>query len=263
MAAAEVLATPNRHPNEAVARASTKSSKQGRGRASASARVDAKQSQPSTTAKSAAAYKPPARLWPLQPRTSLAATLGCLLVLVTLAILLKTQFRWPGNEAESPLLIGVVLISIIPIALAIADIIIERGGIIQYGDMRLDFSTATRVAPVGVKIPANIGARAVALTDSDTAEILDALRQTVESEVAVIDLERGSAWWETRLLVLVAGAARLGTPKAIVFTATDHGRPRQFIGWRGLPSCYSGSFDRTPNMPTVSPLRAPPRTTGI
>ena len=213
-----------------MTRAGKRSGKQRRTPAPPAPRVNSKSSQ-------AALSKPqdqprrPARLWPFEPRTSLAATLVCLLLLVTLAVLLKTRFRWPGNEAESALLIGILVISVAPIALAITDIIIERGGVIQFGDMRIDFSVATRTAADSLKIPANIGAGAVALTDSDTANILNALGAAVESKVAVIDLERGAAWWETRLLVLLAGADRLGTPNAIVFTATDHGRPRQFIGW--------------------------------
>ena len=41
------------------------------------------------------------------------------------------------------------------------------------------------------------------------------------SEIAVIDLEDGQAWWETRLLVLLAGAVRLKKPDKIVFLGTD------------------------------------------
>jgi hypothetical protein len=53
----------------------------------------------------------------------------------------------------------------------------------------------------------------------------------VDKDVAIIDLEQGSAWWETRLLALVAGATRLGRPGVIVFVATDGGVAQRFRGW--------------------------------
>ena len=190
--------------------------------------------QPGATAASPTVSKAPASslgLWPLRPMISLVAAIISLVVLVSIAIVLKTILRWPADQAESSLLIGVVVISLVPVALALADMVIQRGGVIEYGGLRLDFSSAARMAPVGLTIPANIGAGTFALTDSDTAQILTVLNQAIQGKVAVIDLEGGSAWWETRLLVLLAGAVRLGAPKRIVFTATDHGRPRRLIGW--------------------------------
>jgi hypothetical protein len=55
------------------------------------------------------------------------------------------------------------------------------------------------------------------LDDSGTVQILETLRAAVRHQVAVVDLDDGTAWWETRLLVLCAGAARQGRPNAIVF----------------------------------------------
>jgi hypothetical protein len=71
----------------------------------------------------------------------------------------------------------------------------------------------------------------LALNDSNTAEIVDTLRMATSHDVAVVDLEDGQAWWETRLLVLCSGATRLGRPVAIVFVATEAGVEQSFQGW--------------------------------
>lgn len=76
-----------------------------------------------------------------------------------------------------------------------------------------------------------IGVPGRAISDSDTAQILHALHEAANTDMVVIDLEDGEAWWETRLLVLLAGAVRLGRPVAVVFVATDRGCPRRFQGW--------------------------------
>jgi len=70
-----------------------------------------------------------------------------------------------------------------------------------------------------------------AVTDSGTHEILAALHEAASHDVVVVDLHEGDAWWETRLLVLLAGAARRGRPNTVVFTGTDGTRPGRFLGW--------------------------------
>ena len=50
-------------------------------------------------------------------------------------------------------------------------------------------------------------------------------------DAAIIDLEDGKAWWETRLLVLLAGAERLKKPAKIVFVSTISGQNKCFHGW--------------------------------
>jgi hypothetical protein len=85
--------------------------------------------------------------------------------------------------------------------------------------------------PVSVSVPLNAGVPGRPVSDSDTTQILDALRSALTSEIAVVDLEGGNAWWETRLLVLVAGAARLGCPATIVFVGMEEGVTGRFIGW--------------------------------
>jgi hypothetical protein len=66
-------------------------------------------------------------------------------------------------------------------------------------------------------VPSNIGVPGQAVQDSLTTNILDALKQATDCEVVIIDLEDGRAWWETRLLVLLAGAVKLEGPNDSCF----------------------------------------------
>jgi hypothetical protein len=187
----------------------------------------------------AAASAPDAdhRLWPFRTRDALAVAAVALLILLGLMAVLKIAAHWPGDNAETTLLLAVMAASFVPIVLAAADIVIRRGGAVEYAGFKVDFSKGGGGRDIGFSIPPNIGVRDKPLYDSDTAEILATLRDATRSKVAIIDLEQGEAWWETRLLVLLAGADRLGAPERIVFIATDKGQDRQFLGWataRGL-----------------------------
>lgn len=128
-------------------------------------------------------------------------------------------------------LIGILLFSLLPILLALVDVIIERGGVIEYGGMKLDFSKVPQVGMSGLTVPVNIGVPGQSVTDSSTTEILDALRQATACDIVIIDLEEGQAWWETRLLVLLSGAVRLKKPQKVVFVGKDSGKDRAFQGW--------------------------------
>src|SRR5262249_8735120 len=84
--------------------------------------------------------------------------------------------------------------------------------------------------PPTVAVPAHPGLPGAPVTESDLPSIFAALGPK-GTEVGVIDLEQGQAWWETRLLILVAGAARLGKPPGTGFIANDGGTPGVFQGW--------------------------------
>jgi hypothetical protein len=118
-----------------------------------------------------------------------------------------------------------------PFLLAIIDIVIERGGSVGFKDFKLDFSVLVKTSAPEFTVPANIGVQGVPVYESNTREILDALKKAKKSNIVVIDIEDGTAWWETRLLVLLAGATRLGTPGNIVFVGKTVKGEQQFIGW--------------------------------
>lgn len=171
------------------------------------------------------------KLWPYKPRASLFSAAVILPGLLLLVAILRATSAWPTAESESVVLMGVVLLSLLPIVLALLDVIIERGAVIEYAGLKVNFSQSREMGTVGITVPPNIGVRGQAVTDSGTTQILDALRQAAASDVVVIDLEEGDAWWETRLLVLLAGADRLKRPEKVVFVGTDAGRKQRFQGW--------------------------------
>ncbi len=171
------------------------------------------------------------RLWPFTRKTSLLAVAVILPSLLVLVAILRMISAWPSAQSESAVFIGIVVLSLLPLLLAVLDTIIERGAVIEYGHVRVDFSQSRDMGTTGLTVAPNIGVAGQAVTDSGTTQILDALRQATASDVVVIDLEEGDAWWETRLLVLLAGAERLKRPQKVVFVGTDGGRSRTFQGW--------------------------------
>ncbi|MGH8624834.1 MAG: hypothetical protein ACREYC_06060 [Gammaproteobacteria bacterium] len=111
------------------------------------------------------------------------------------------------------------------------DVFIERDGVIEYGGVKIDFSKVPQMGVSGFTVPVNIGFRGAPVTDSSTTQILDVLKQATTCDAVIIDLEEGQAWWETRLLVLLAGAERLKKPEKIVFVGTEARKEQCFQGW--------------------------------
>jgi hypothetical protein len=171
------------------------------------------------------------RFWPFDARVSIVSAIALLVMLLLLVAALRVTMDWPSEKSENIVLIGVLLMSLLPVLLAVVDVLIERGGVIEYKGVKIDFSQVPRVGMSGITVPVNIGARGEPVSDSSTTRILDALRQATACDVVIIDLEEGRAWWETRLLVLLAGAERLKRPDKIVFTGTDAGKEHRFQGW--------------------------------
>jgi hypothetical protein len=170
-------------------------------------------------------------LWPFGRRASLISAAVLLVGLLLLVAVLRAILGWPSAQSENTVLIGVLLLSLLPVLLAFLDIIIERGAVIEYGSIKVDFSQSREMGITGITVAANIGVRGQAVTDTSTTQILDALKKATASDVVIIDLEEGQAWWETRLLVLLAGAERLKKPEKIVFVGMDARKEQRFQGW--------------------------------
>jgi len=168
------------------------------------------------------------KFWPYKPKASIICAV---IILVILLLFLKLTIGWPSEKSENTLLIGVLILSLLPIVLALVDIVIEKGIPIEVHGIKLDFSATRELGISSFRVPVNIARPGQPITDSDTAEILKELKQAARNQVTIIDLEEGSAWWETRLFILLAGAQRLGKPEIIVFIGTDGGKKRQFLGW--------------------------------
>ena len=168
------------------------------------------------------------KFWPYRPRKSITLSI---FLLIIFTFLLRSTFGWPSKDSEKTVLIFVLVLSLLPLILALIDMIIEKGIPIEVYGIKIDFSKVEQMGLSDFKVPYNIAVPGEPVNDSGTMEILKELRQAVKNDISIIDLEEGRSWWETRLLILVAGAERLGRPKKIVFTAGDDGKQRQFQGW--------------------------------
>jgi hypothetical protein len=116
------------------------------------------------------------KLWPYRPRTSIVAALLILFGLLITSVILRITLNWPSPESESAVLLGIFLLSLLPILLVLVDTMVERGGVVEYKGVKIDFSQAQKTEIPGPTIPANIGVPGKAVADSGTNEILDALR---------------------------------------------------------------------------------------
>ncbi len=175
--------------------------------------------------------KQPVKFWSFHPRYSILISLLLLVVFMVAFFLLRDHRKWPGENVETTVLIGIMLFSLLPVVLAVMDIMIERGGILEFSGWKLDFSTSSGVGAPDFAVPDNIGYPGQPLYDSSTNEILDTLRHATACKIVVIDLKDGKAWWETRLLVLLSGAVRFGQPEIVVFTAKVGQLENCFQGW--------------------------------
>lgn len=176
--------------------------------------------------------EPDRKFWPYGRQTSMIWSIVIFLGLFFILLQLKIFDLWKiSAESDTAVLIGIVIVSLLPIGLSVVDVIIERGGVIEYGGVKIDFTQVSATGVSGFAVPTNIGVPGQAITDSSTTEILEALSEATACEMVVIDLGDGQAWWETRLLVLLAGAARIGRPEKIVFVGNDGGVYGSFQGW--------------------------------
>ena len=173
------------------------------------------------------------RFWPFRPQQSILFTLIFLIILVPLSGIFREDIGWGSDSSANVILIGVFIVGLLPVLLAAIDLIIERGGTIGYGELKIDFSKVSKSVDVSFKVPVNIGVRGNFVADSLTINILGALEEASSSSIIVIDLEDGNAWWETRLLVLLSGAERLNKPDKIVFVADNTKGEQYFLGWAG------------------------------
>ncbi|MCQ4211719.1 hypothetical protein [Streptomyces longispororuber] len=175
------------------------------------------------------------RFWPAGPGWALLTSAILLVSLVTGFFLLRAFADWPGKDLEPAVLIAILVISSLPVLLMLLEAVAARGGSLGGFGFSLNFgavaAAAAEQAPTR-DVPRNMGAsEGLDILDSGGPQVLDAIDAFTGNDVAVIDLQDGTAWWETRLAVICAGAKRLGSPRAIAFVATDASRPRVYQGW--------------------------------
>lgn len=169
--------------------------------------------------------------WPYKRRTSIFSAIVILLSLLLILVVLKETIQWPTEKNDTAILMGISVFSLLPVLFVLIDVFLERGGVLQYGKFKIDLSHVSQMGMTNVTIPANIEEYGSLVNDSSQKQILKTLEKATTCDVAIIDLDDGDAWLETRLLVLVAGATRLAKPSKIVFISTVAGKKQRFQGW--------------------------------
>lgn len=146
-------------------------------------------------------------------------------------VFLQVSKKWPSQNLENTVFIIILVFGLLPVLLAFIDVIIERGGVIGYGNFKIDFSRIPKWGASEFTVPDNIGLPNHLIDSSRVPDILDALTKSAKCDVAIVDLKDGQAWWEIRLFVLLAGAERLRKPEKIVFVGKKGGIDNSFLGW--------------------------------
>ena len=173
------------------------------------------------------------RFWPFERKYAWWASVVLLPASIATAIGLQAAGRLPGRQAAWWVLLGAVVIGLLPVILMVL------GGVttVKAAGVEVTFAAVQRAvyaaseATVRSTLSDNLGAPPGALLDTSGETIIQALRAAVTNDVVVVSLGDGHEWWDTRLLLLIAGATRLGHPRAIAFTATRAGKPGQYLGW--------------------------------
>jgi hypothetical protein len=175
-------------------------------------------------------------LWPFGARAAILLAPFLLLLLLILWGLTRELLHFE-SAAAGWVLLGIAVLSLVPLLLVVLDSVTQSGGSLEVGKVKVALTAAASarslvVLPRNVTQQSNIaGSSTQSLSDSGSMQILDALRRAKASRHVVINLEEGNAWWESRLLIVCAGAVRQGQPEVLVFIATREGRQDRYIGW--------------------------------
>jgi hypothetical protein len=175
------------------------------------------------------------RLWAWSARAAVIAAPVALLVLLIGVAVLRAATEWPSDDYQGWALLAIVILALVPIILALVDTAVSQRGEIRVWGVSLSFASASQEAAAGVRtatLEENLGITTEeAVGRTSLPVVLRTLRRAHDTDVTVVDLRAGRTWWESRLLVLVAGAAHSGRPLALAFVGERSGTSRAFIGW--------------------------------
>ncbi|MGW4873925.1 hypothetical protein [Streptomyces chartreusis] len=177
------------------------------------------------------------RLWPWSAKAAIFLAPVILVALVVTIAISSILAGWPQHRYDGPILLGIVLLSLLPVILLFVQTLAASNvsASIQLPGVSLSFAGASESAAVSVRtatLAENLDTpEDVPFAQTSLRSVLRALRRAHDSDVTVVDLRQGHTWWETRLFILVAGAARRDRPQVIAFVGDRNGRPGAFLGW--------------------------------
>jgi hypothetical protein len=170
--------------------------------------------------------------WPFSRRAAFLASL-VLVPLCVVAVLLLGDHEVGGFQVSNWILLAAIIVGLLPVVLVVL------GGVqsVEAAGVTVAFAAVQEVVADTTKVETrhlmamNLGQPPGQVSDSASDTVIETLSNAVGNDVVLVDLKEGDAWWETRLLLLAAGAARLQNPRAVVFTAARPDRPQTFLGW--------------------------------
>jgi hypothetical protein len=107
-------------------------------------------------------------MWPFGTRMALLAAPLTFVALLVIVGLFRLLTNVPINQDDRSLLFGSALLSLVPIGLAILDVIFQRGAVIEYKGAKLVLSSSVQVTQSSISVPTNIGVPSQPISDSDT-----------------------------------------------------------------------------------------------
>jgi hypothetical protein len=138
------------------------------------------------------------KLWPYSIRLALGIIPVTLLLSVLILSATKYFMGWPGVEIQRWIIILVLVISIIPLILALLDFFAFHRASLDVRGVKIDFSNfnleSSEIKRKPFDIPDNIGVKGAIVSDTAPMDIVAALDETIQSELVVIDLGRGDNW---------------------------------------------------------------------
>jgi len=168
--------------------------------------------------------------WPWSARAAMLATPLILIALLVLLWGVHATSTWPEGGSIGWAVLGVALLSLIPVLLFFLDGMAGRHGVLEWRGLKLSFASAPGPA-AGAMVPANVTAPGTPVIDSSMQSVLRTSQAAARSRLLVVDLADGQAWWESRLLMLCSVAATRNEHAAVVLVADLGGRPSSFVGW--------------------------------
>jgi len=179
---------------------------------------------------------PANRFWPWSTSIAILAVPAVLTALLLAYGLVRSFAGWPTDHYQGWTLLGILLLSVLPVFLLLLEAIVSSGGTFKApGGVELSFeATSARVASTvsSTTLSENLGTLASEPAgQSGMRSILRALRRSESTDVTVVDLRDGDTWWESRLFIVVASAARRPSNQALAIVATEGDVQRSFIGW--------------------------------
>ena len=105
-----------------------------------------------------------AKFWPFRPLVAAAAIPIILALLIATVVISDRLWKWPAPEREGLLLTGALVLSIVPVVLAVLDLLIERGGAVEAVGVKLNFAGVLTPPIATLTMPANSEGRPVRLS---------------------------------------------------------------------------------------------------